>query len=405
MGHLAKGRMLGRSMALAALLVGALGATAVAAGGPERPLHLRGAKLIQQGQQLQWEVHLGVGIQIRALQKQHRSLCLLIEPPHHRTVLGRVCVVPPAGKGGGPRLVYRSAKATKPGWRIINATVKRPTSSQIIATFLPAEAHIGYQPLHWQVLSSVAPPACTPTTHNPNLCANVFPAKPRTANLHSPVPVGCVPSGPSEVFSGPSNKHDIALTFDDGPWNDPPTIDFLKVLEQYHVPATFFEIGDQISTYDPGGTLERRMLSDGDMIGDHTWTHPDMTTLSSSEQTSQLLETANAIKSATHGFRTCIWRPPYGSVNSQVISLARSLGLITIQWDVDTVDWSLPGTSVIYQRAVNGAHNGAIILQHFGGGPRQETLAALPQEITTLKARGYHFVTITKMLGLKLIYK
>ena len=315
-----------------------------------------------------------------------------------------MCVAPPAGKGGGPRLVYRSAKATKPGWQIISATVKRPTSSQLIATFLPSEAHIAYQPLHWQVLSSVAPPACTPTTHNPNLCANVYPAKPRTAKLHNPIPVGCAPSGPSLVFSGPSNKHDIALTFDDGPWNDPPTIDFLKVLEHYHVPATFFEIGDQIGTYDPTGSLERRMLADGDMIGDHTWTHPDMTQLSPSQQRSELQLTINAIQQKT-GFRTCLWRPPYEAFDSQVDSLARSMGLLTINYDVDTQDWTLPGSTVIYQRAVNGARNGAIILQHFGGGPRQETLAALPHEITTLKARGYHFVTITQMLGLKLIYK
>lgn len=405
MGHWLQGRRIAKRLALSALALVIFEAPAVAAGGQERPLHIRSASLAQQGQQLEWKVQLGRGIEVRTLAKQHRSLCLLIEPPHHHTVLGRVCVVPPAGKGQGPRLVYRSASATKSGWRVIDATVKRPTSSQVDATFLPSEAHISYKPLHWQTLSSVAPPACTPTAHNPNLCADLFPKKPGTANLHNPQPVGCVPSGPSEVFSGPSNKHEIALTFDDGPWNDPPTVDFLKVLEHYHVVATFFEIGDQISTYDPGGTLERRMLADGDMIGDHTWTHPDMTTLSASEQRSQILQTADAIQSATHGFRPCFWRPPYGSANSQVISEARSLGFITIQWDVDTVDWSQPGTDTIYQRAVNGAHNGAIILQHFGGGPRQETLQALPREIQTLKARGYRFVTIPQMLGLKLRYQ
>ena len=131
----------------------------------------------------------------------------------------------------------------------------------------------------------------------------------------------------------------------------------------------------------------------------------DMTGLSASEQTSQLEMTANAITQATHGFHTCIWRPPYGSQNSSLVSLARSLGLITINWDVDTVDWSTPGTATIYQRAVDGAHNGAIILQHFGGGPRQETLDALPEEITTLRSEGYSFVTIPELLGLHLIYK
>jgi peptidoglycan/xylan/chitin deacetylase (PgdA/CDA1 family) len=214
-----------------------------------------------------------------------------------------------------------------------------------------------------------------------------------------------VPSGNSPVFSGPSSRHEVALTFDDGPWGDPPTSDFLNVLERNHVVATFFEIGEQIIPYDPGGSLERRMLADGDMIGDHTWSHPDMTRLSSSDQHFQLASTAARIVKATHGFHTCLWRPPYGAFNSGLVSLARSLGLITVQWDVDPRDWSTPGTDTIYQRVVSGAHNGAIILQHFGGGPRQETLDALPREIATLRSEGYQFVTVAQMLGLQLIYK
>ncbi|HZU61465.1 MAG TPA: polysaccharide deacetylase family protein, partial [Solirubrobacteraceae bacterium] len=197
---------------------------------------------------------------------------------------------------------------------------------------------------------------------------------------------------------------DIALTFDDGPWPDPPSIDFVRLLHRDHVPATFFEIGDQISQYDPTGSVERQMLADGDIIGDHTWTHPNMTQLSPSEQRSELLQTVQAIQRKT-GFRTCLWRPPYEAFDSQVDDLARSLGLITINYDVDTRDWTNPGTATIYQRAVSGAHNGAIILQHFGGGPRYETLDALPHEITTLRHQGYQFVTIPQMLGLRLIYK
>ena len=116
------------------------------------------------------------------------------------------------------------------------------------------------------------------------------------------------------------------------------------------------------------------------------------------------MQTSAAIK-ATSGFEPCLWRPPYGAFNSGAVSLARSLGLITVNWDVDTQDWSLPGTATIYQRAVSGARNGSIILQHFGGGPRYETLSALPQEIATLRQRGYRFVTVAELLGLRLIYK
>jgi peptidoglycan/xylan/chitin deacetylase (PgdA/CDA1 family) len=206
------------------------------------------------------------------------------------------------------------------------------------------------------------------------------------------------------IFNGSRNQREVALTFDDGPWPSPPTSQFLDVLERNHAVATFFEIGEQIRPYDPGGALERRMLADGDMIGNHTWTHPDMRQLSYSSQRQQLEETTAAIKAAS-GFTPCFWRPPYGAFNSGVVSLARSLGMITVNWDVDTQDYTLPGTATIYSRAVSGARNGSIILQHFGGGPRYETLAAVPQEISTLRKRGYRFVTIAELLGLRVIYK
>jgi peptidoglycan/xylan/chitin deacetylase (PgdA/CDA1 family) len=207
------------------------------------------------------------------------------------------------------------------------------------------------------------------------------------------------------VLHGPGNRREVALTFDDGPWSQPPTSAFLDVLERKHVVATFFEIGNQIDRFDPGGRLERRMLADGDLIGNHSWSHPLMTGLGAAAQQQQLEQTDAAITRATGGFRTCIWRPPYGGVNSSLVSLARSLGLITIVWDIDPRDWARPGTDAIYGNVVGNAHNGAIVLQHFGGGPRYQTLAALPREIDTLRARGYRFVTIPELLGLRLLYR
>jgi peptidoglycan/xylan/chitin deacetylase (PgdA/CDA1 family) len=129
-----------------------------------------------------------------------------------------------------------------------------------------------------------------------------------------------------------------------------------------------------------------------------------MRRLSSSTQRQQLEQTSAAIKSAS-GFAPCLWRPPYGAQNPPLVGLARSLGLITVNWDVDTQDWTTPGTVTIYQRAVSGASNGSIILQHFGGGPRSQTLAAVPEEIATFRREGYRFVTLAQLLGLRLIYK
>ena len=146
------------------------------------------------------------------------------------------------------------------------------------------------------------------------------------------------------------------------------------------------------------------MLADGDMIGDHTWTHPMMTGLSPAAQSSELEQTAGAIRDRT-GFTPCLWRPPYGDIDPQLVSLARSLGFLTIMWDIDPRDWALPGVGAIEANVLGNAHNGAIVIQHFGGGPRFETLAALPDEITSLRARGYQFVTVAQLLGLRLIYK
>jgi peptidoglycan-N-acetylglucosamine deacetylase len=390
------------------VLVAALalaGATAAASAGPSGPLQIRWAWLGQQGQQLVWRVELAQAFSPNALAGDQRSLCLLIERVSSGAVWGEACLVGPAGRREEPRLLYMpvSSGSTGPA-HAVTATVSMPDSSAFIASFLPAAVGLRYGTIRWQTISALRSSACASSVPASD-CPQLYPAKPTVVKLHTPQLVGCVPSGPSLVYHGPSSQREIALTFDDGPWNDPPASAFLDVLEREHVPATFFEIGRQISTYDPGGVAERRMLADGDMIGDHSWSHPDVAALPPSEQRAQLLDASAAIKRATGGFTPCLWRPPYGDISPSLISLARSLGFLTIMWDVDPRDWALPGVGAIYSNVVDNAHNGAIVIQHFGGGPRYETVAALPHEIDTLKARGYQFVTVAQMLGLKLVYR
>jgi peptidoglycan/xylan/chitin deacetylase (PgdA/CDA1 family) len=220
--------------------------------------------------------------------------------------------------------------------------------------------------------------------------------------LHTPQLIGCKVSGPAFVPRGPSRGRMVALTFDDGPWYDTPQ--FLSILERKHVVATFFEIGEQISTYGQGGAIERRMLRDGDVVGDHTWSHADVAG-DGPFAASQIGMTAAAIRGATHGFSPCLFRAPDGAVSPALISEARGMGFTTIQWDVDPRDWARPGTDAIYGTVVGNVHPGSIVLQHDGGGDRSETLAAVPREIDTLRHQGYKFVTVTQMLGYRLIYK
>jgi chitin deacetylase len=191
----------------------------------------------------------------------------------------------------------------------------------------------------------------------------------------------------------------IALTFDDGPWPDTPQ--FLDILEREHVHATFFQIGEQVGIY--GRAVDRRMLADGDIIGDHTWSHATVSG-DGPAAAAQISSAAAAIEGVT-GFKPCLFRAPGGAVSGALISEARAMGFTTIEWDIDPRDWSRPGTGAIYSNVVGNAHPGAIVIQHDGGGDRSQTLAALPQEIATLRSRGYQFVTIPELLGQRLIYK
>jgi peptidoglycan/xylan/chitin deacetylase (PgdA/CDA1 family) len=219
---------------------------------------------------------------------------------------------------------------------------------------------------------------------------------------HTPRLVGCSPSGPPFVFHGSSTRRAVALTFDDGPGPDTPK--FVGVLEREHVRATFFQIGDLVARFGRGGAVERRMLADGDMIGDETWSHVDVAG-DGTFAANQIRFTAAAISRATGGFEPCLFRAPYGAISGALIAEARALGFTTIQWDVDPRDWSRPGAIAIYRGVVDRAHNGAIILQHDGGGDRSETLAALTREIETLRNRRYAFVTITELLSQRPVYR
>lgn len=373
-----------------------------------QPLAVVSSSLRQDAQQLVWQVRLAQPFSARGLVEQHRGLCLAVEQTDGRQVGAQACVA--SGPDGGTRLVYEQPSRGAGPLRVIRSTITRSSSRELTASFVASALGLGYRSLRWQVISTVSGPGCvtTRTTTAPSpasaSCSTSWPVTPRLLRLHTPRLVGCVASGQSEVFQGSAARHELALTFDDGPWNDPPSIDFVKLLAREHVPATFFEIGSQIPEYDASGSVERAMLADGDMIGDHTWSHPDMLSLSPSAQREELQWTIDAISRRT-GFTPCLWRPPYGDVDTQLISLARSMGLLTVMWDVDPSDYTLPGTAAIYQRVVSAAHNGAIVIQHFGGGPRTQTLAALPQEITTLRHQGYRFVTVAQLLNLTLTYR
>ena len=99
-----------------------------------------------------------------------------------------------------------------------------------------------------------------------------------------------------------------------------------------------------------------------------------------------------------------MFRPPYGSYDEAVVRDAGALGLATVLWNVDPADYSQPGVGAIVRRVLAQVQPGSIIVSHDGGGRRAQTLAAYPQIIRALRARGYRIVTVPQLLGFQPVY-
>jgi len=207
---------------------------------------------------------------------------------------------------------------------------------------------------------------------------------------------GCASTGSLAHRHGPPRR-EVAIGFDDGP--SPETGAFVRMLEAAHARATFFMIGRQVSGAYRGAML--RELRDGDVLGDHTFTHPDLTTVGNVRE--QLQRTIGVIRSLT-GYTPCVFRPPYGDYDANVLSTARALGLATVLWNVDPTDWAQPPVQTIVSRVLEQVQPGSIIISHDGGGPRGNTLAAYPRIIAALRRRGLRIVTIPELLGFRPLY-
>jgi peptidoglycan-N-acetylglucosamine deacetylase len=269
----------------------------------------------------------------------------------------------------------------------VRATVKRPQPQKLVVAVVPREAALSPERYQWRAIRSSG---CGVGSR----CAEAFPATGTSSFRLRPVrAVGCTGGSAGLVTNGTRDSPVVALTFDDGPSEYTP--DFLEILREKDVHATFFEIGQEM----PGREeVMRQILAEGDELGDHTMNHVEYPGYD------QIAGAADRIRAYTH-FKPCLFRPPGGGANSSVVASAGSLGMRTITWDVDPQDWSSPGTEAIYANVVDHARNGSIILMHDGGGPRSETLAALPQVIDTLRARGFGFTTVSELLGDRILYR
>src|ERR1700760_1863656 len=185
----------------------------------------------------------------------------------------------------------------------------------------------------------------------------------------------------------------IAMTFDDGPSAE-NTPRLLEMLKQRNIKATFFLIGQNVVS---NPDLVRRILADGHEIGNHSWTHPQLSKLSDDRVTAEITQTQDAIKDAS-GFTPRLLRPPYGAITPRQREWVENrFGLNIILWSVDPLDWKKPGASVITQRILSQVRPGAIVLSH---DIHKQTVDAMPATLDGLIAKGYKFVTVSQLIAM-----
>jgi peptidoglycan/xylan/chitin deacetylase (PgdA/CDA1 family) len=198
---------------------------------------------------------------------------------------------------------------------------------------------------------------------------------------------------PATYFHGHVDQPYIAMTFDDGPSaeNTPRLLDMLK---QRGIKATFFLIGENAQA---NPNIVKRILVEGHEVGNHTWTHPQLSKLSDDKVKSEISKTQDAI-SAASGYTPTILRPPYGAITPrQKEWIEKELKLNVIIWSVDPFDWKRPGSAVVTQRILAGAAPGAIVLSH---DIHKQTVDAMPATLDALISKGYKFVTVSQMIAL-----
>ncbi len=184
------------------------------------------------------------------------------------------------------------------------------------------------------------------------------------------------------------NKKVIALTFDDGP-NPKTTPKVLKILKDNGIKGTFFMVGYEVKA---NPSLAKSVVDNGNEVGTHTYDHPNLATLSPVAALQEVNSAADAMYNAIGTLPTML-RPPYGAVNA---AHDGNIPLPSIQWAVDSEDWKVHSPGPIITRINSSVYAGSIILMH---DIHPQSVAALPQVIKSLKAKGYSFVTVSELLG------
>ena len=186
------------------------------------------------------------------------------------------------------------------------------------------------------------------------------------------------------------DKPMVALTFDDGPSKH--TAHLLDIFATYGGKGTFFVVGNLI---DNRADTVKRIADESHEVAGHSWSHRQLTKLTPSELTDQIMTTRAKIYEVT-GVDSTVIRPPYGAFNSDVKEVCANLGIVMVNWSIDTLDWKNKNADMVYNAIMKDVKDGAIILCH---DLHSTTVDAMERVIPDLIEQGYQLVTVSELLS------
>ncbi len=183
----------------------------------------------------------------------------------------------------------------------------------------------------------------------------------------------------------------IALSFD-ATWGTSRTDRLLEILRRHGVKTTFFLAGNWVKSYPE---YVRKIAAEGHEIGNHSYTHPHMATLSREQIRQELEENQRRIDALVGRPDVLLFRPPFGEYDDAVIEVASELGYYTVQWSIDSLDWQDLSADAMIARILRSVERGDIILFHNDG---THTPEAVDRLIPMLKEKGFQIVPVSQLI-------
>jgi peptidoglycan-N-acetylmuramic acid deacetylase len=285
-------------------------------------------------------------------------------------------------------------------------TSSQPSATPVIAgTATPARAPDIFLPTVTRIPATATPtrtprptvtftPASTPTPRVTQGATPTLPATPTPTVTPTPTPLPTELL--TEVFRGKTGRKQVGLTLDAGAGADPfPKM--IKALTEADVKITFFLTGTWAQQ---NPTFVEQIVAGGHEIANHSWSHPDHTTISNEQIEQETAKTEELLSKMTGQSIRPLWRAPYGSRNDRVLATMKRLGYRNIMWTLDSLDSVGQPKSAQFlidriTKQSDAALDGEIILMHIGN---PTTADALPAILRNLKERGFEVVTITELL-------